>query len=95
MEIESDSLAAINIINDDDEMENHPERIFIENSRKLKEEVKAQIWHVLRKANRCAVKMAKLRRSQREQLVRVLIPPDDVIEDLIADMVGVSYPRGN
>lgn len=54
-----------------------------------------RIWHVFKKANRCADEIAKLGGTKREQLVRVLIPPDDVMEDLMADMVGVSYPRGH
>lgn len=93
--MESDSLVAVNLINGEEDIQNHPERAYIEDCRKLKEHIDVRINHILREANRCAYKMAKLGVTQSEQHVRVLIPPDDVIEDLMADMVGVAFPRGS
>ncbi|KAM7504752.1 hypothetical protein LguiB_003656 [Lonicera macranthoides] len=43
MELESDSLTAVDIVNNKDEVSNHPERNLIEDCRKLKAEVKARI----------------------------------------------------
>lgn len=44
-------------------------------------------------ANRCADKLAKLKSTQTEQLVRIIVSLDDVVEDPMADMIRISYPR--
>lgn len=44
------------------------------------------IWHIPREANQCADGPAKLGALQREQLVKLLVPPDEVIEDMIEDI---------
>lgn len=43
--------------------------------------------------NRCADKLAKIGAKQVEQSVKMLIPPDEVIQDTLVDMGGVAYPR--
>lgn len=53
-------------------------------------EANVKLYHILREANRCADKTAKLGATLSEHCVRVLIPPDDVVEDLMADMVGAA-----
>ena len=52
------------------------------------------IQHVLREANRCADKMVRIGRIQNERLVKVLVPPAELVEDLLADLEGVAFPRG-
>ena len=69
VELESDSLNAGNNLNSEEEVENHPERILIEDCRSLKRDINARIWNILREVNRCADKMAKLGVTHREQLV--------------------------
>ena len=93
VEIGSDSLVDVNLINKEDDIENHPYRTYIADCRKLKNEANAIIYHILRETNRCTDKMARQWWSQTEQHVRVLIPPDEVVEDLMADMVGVAFPK--
>lgn len=92
--VESDSKVAIDIINSEEDDKNQPERILIEECHSLKRQVNAKVWHILKEADRCPNKLAKLGSTQTEQHVRIIIPPDDVVEDLMADLVGVSYPRG-
>lgn len=32
--------------------------------------------------------------NQKEQLVKILVPPEEFIEDLIYDIEGIGIPRG-
>ena len=83
----------VQLINNMKEVIHHPERALIEDCRLLKEETGAQLSHILREANKCADILAKLGGTQRELHRRVLIPNDELMEQLMADLVGVSYPR--
>lgn len=51
------------------------------------------VVHVLREANRCTDKLAKLGWMQSEQAVRMLVPPKDLIGDLKADIQGTAFER--
>lgn len=42
-EIESDSKNAVDIVNNDEEVENHPKRTLIEDCRSLKRDVNAKV----------------------------------------------------
>lgn len=44
------------------------------------------VMHVFREGNRCADKLAKLRGMQSENAIRILVPLEELIEDLRADM---------
>lgn len=52
------------------------------------------IQHVLRGANTCADKMAIIGRIQNERLVKVLVPPANLVEDHIVDLEGIVFPFG-
>ena len=95
--IETDCLVAVDLINHDngiDEEANQPDRILIQDCKNLKLEMECPIRHIPREANRCADKLAKIGGTQREQLVRLIVPPDHVIEDLIEDIEGEGSFRG-
>lgn len=50
----------VNLINEDEDEENHPNNIFIEDCKEIKAEMDAKINHVFREANRCADVLAKM-----------------------------------
>ena len=72
VEVESDSLVAVELANGNDNIANHPEKVLIEDCRRLKIGTHAVVKHIKREANRCADRMAKLGGTQTEQCVRVL-----------------------
>lgn len=92
--IKGDRQDAVNLINKDDKEDNHPCRILIEECRKLRWEVKPNIQHVLRKTNRCINKMARLKRIQNEKLVKILVLPIVLVDELMADLEGNAFPKG-
>lgn len=50
------------------------------------------IWHIPCEANCCADKIAKIGGAQKKQLVRMIVPPDLLIEDLIEYIEGEGLP---
>ena len=92
--IESDCLNAIKLINDDNEDDSHPYRILIVDCKILLRETEARAVHILREANRCADVLAHIGGEQNETEVRMLIPPNEVAEELKCDLRGVAYGRG-
>lgn len=94
MELDSDSKTAVDLINNNNEVENHQEMMLIKTCRKLKIDTKAEVGHILR-GNKCADGLAKLGAPQSELHVRILVPPDYVVENLMEDMIQVTYPRGS
>ena len=76
------------------EEENHPDRILIHDCKVMATELEASIVHILREANRCADILAHMGSEQQEQQVRLLIPPNEVVEELMCDARGVAYGRG-
>ena len=87
-------LVFIDLINHEDEEENHPHRILIQDCKNLKSEMDIPIRHIPRKANGCADKIAKTGGTQKEQLVKLMVPPDQLLEHLIEDIEGEGLPRG-
>lgn len=81
------------LVNGTGNVENHSEKTLIEVNRTLKAETNAGLFHIYREVNRCVDKLAKLGGTQTEQFVGILVPPDDVVEDLMTDMIRVTYPR--
>lgn len=61
MDVESDSLLAVHLINDMGEVNYHSKRALVKDYRLLKEETGAKLCHILREANKCADIMAKLK----------------------------------
>ena len=51
--------------------------------------------HVLREGNKCADYLSKLGRIQGEQLMRVMVPTNELVDLLKADMQGIAYQRGD
>lgn len=92
--IESDCQDAIDLIKAEDEAENHPCGNLIEDYKNIIQETAPNIQHVLRKTNRCSDKMACLWKTQHERMVKVLIPPMELVGDLTTDLEGVTFPRG-
>ena len=58
------------------------------------DELDADVIHTLKEGNRCADILAKMRINQGEQAMEVIVPPDEVVEALKADMRGTTFPRG-
>ena len=92
--LESDCQDAIDRITKEEEGDNHPCRALIQDCKNLIKEVAPRVQHVLREANRCADKLAQLGKIQQERLVKVLVPPMELVQDLNADLEGVAFPRG-
>ena len=97
VELDSDSKTTVDLVNSTNEVDNHSQKTLIEACCMLKQDMKAEVNHSLREGNRCADWLAKLGATQSEMHVRILIPPppDSVVEDLMADLIQVSYPRGS
>ncbi|KAM7471655.1 hypothetical protein LguiA_009838 [Lonicera macranthoides] len=53
----------------------------------------AQIAHIPRNANKCTDARAHMGSEQTEQEVRMLIPPNKVIEDMKCDMRRAKFGR--
>ena len=60
---------AVNLIKDDDDEENHPNRILIDDCKDLVAETDTQPVHILREANRCTDVFACMGRERTEQEV--------------------------
>lgn len=82
--IETDCLTAVKLIQGEISEEHHPDRALIEDCRNMIKDLNTMVKHVLWEANKCADKHAKIEGSQGERLVRMLVPPEDIIEDLRA-----------
>ncbi|KAM7508961.1 hypothetical protein LguiA_019414 [Lonicera macranthoides] len=52
-----------------------------------------KVQHVLREANRCTDKMAKIGSKQSKKLVKILVPPLELVDGLLADIEGIYFPR--
>lgn len=73
--VESECLVAVNIIKDDDNEENHPNKILIDDCKELVVEMDIQLVHILRETNWRADVLACMGREQTEQEVWMLISP--------------------
>ncbi|KAM7521855.1 hypothetical protein LguiA_011757 [Lonicera macranthoides] len=82
--IESNCQKVVDLIKVEDEETNHPCRNLIA----------PNVQHILREGNRCVDKMARIRKSQHERLVKILVPPIELVEDLNANLEGIAFPRG-
>ncbi|KAM7475367.1 hypothetical protein LguiB_022610 [Lonicera macranthoides] len=51
--------------------------------------------HVLKKGNKCADYMSKLGRVQGEQAMRVVVPTNELLQLLKADMQGIACMKGS
>lgn len=49
---------------------------------------------MLREGSKCADKLAKLEGKQSERMVCMLVPPEELIEDLRVDQMGTAFERG-
>lgn len=49
-----------------------------------------KLLHILREGNKCADTLARYRGLQREMSVRILIPANEIVEDMIADLQGTK-----
>lgn len=92
--IETDCLNAVRLVHGEDDEENHPDRVLVEDCIRLIRERNTAIIHVRREGNRCADRLAKLGGEQTEQEVRLMIPPEELIDDLRADAQGTWFYRG-
>lgn len=84
----------IDWITKEKEEENHSCKTLIEDCKNLIKEISPTIQHVHREVNMCADKMVRLEKSEHERLVKVLVPRMELVDDLNADLEGVSFPRG-
>ena len=75
------------------DIENHSDRVIVEDCRSFEREMKADIIHTLREGNRVADMMTKKGINQGEKSIRVMVPPVEVVEILRDDMIGVAVPR--
>ncbi|KAM7491243.1 hypothetical protein LguiA_034164 [Lonicera macranthoides] len=59
-----DCLTAVKLIKGELNDDHHPNRVLIEDYRKLIRDLNTTLNHVLREANKCADKLAKIRGEQ-------------------------------
>lgn len=72
--IENGCQKAINLINREEDMENHLCRYLIQDCMNLASETEVNLQHVLCEVNRCTDKMVKLGSKQNEKMVKILVP---------------------
>lgn len=60
----------------------------------LKLEMNTKITRIFKKANRCVDVLAKIEGDQTKLEVRLVVPPNEIIEKMYCDMKGVAYGRG-
>lgn len=75
-------------------IDNHLEKIIIEECRMLKKKMEADIIHSLPEGNRYADMLSKMRINRGEQDIVVIIPRDEVVELIKQDMMGIAFSRG-
>ena len=92
--IETDSLTVVKLINKD-EIDTHLDKTLIGDCKKLKEDMMLELLHVKREGNKCADYLSKLGRTQGEQLMRVMVPSNELVQLIKADMKGVAYQCGD
>ena len=63
VELESHLKVAMEFINGNEEVENHPERMHVKACRNMKAKINSDVKHILKEPNRCADKLAKLGRT--------------------------------
>ena len=49
------------------------------------------LMHILREANRCADVLAKMGAEQNEEAVRMLVPPNEVVEEIMCDLCFLPF----
>ncbi|KAI8533199.1 hypothetical protein RHMOL_Rhmol11G0278700 [Rhododendron molle] len=92
MEVESDSTAAIALINGDPPVHS-PHTVIIRECKALMAAMGCTLNHTLREGNKVADKLANLGVEQEEKMVSHISPPDDIIPLLEADMRRVIFER--
>jgi len=90
-----DSFNANELVNGDDDVEHHPDKILIEDCRTMLRESNYKLSHILKEGNKCADTLALYGGLQHERELRILIPPNEVVEDMIADLQRTMFPRGS
>lgn len=91
--IETYSLTTVNLINKE-KVDNHLDKILIEYCKRLKEAILLDLIHVHCEGNKCADYMNKLGRVQGKKIVRIIMPTNELVQLLKADMQDVAYPKG-
>lgn len=66
IDIEIDCLNAVNLIKDNEEEENHPNRVLIDDCKALVLRMKSRIVHIPRQTNKCADVLAHMGSEQLE-----------------------------
>lgn len=84
----------MDIINNNEKEENHPDQILVQDCKNLNLEMDTPIRHIPVEANHCTYKITKIDGTQKEQMVRMMVPRDLLLEDLIEDIKGEGLPRG-
>lgn len=57
-------------------------------------EIEVKVVHIFREVTRCADILVYMGSKQKEQQVRMLIYPNEVVEEMFCDLRGVTYGRG-
>ncbi|KAK6917137.1 Ribonuclease H domain [Dillenia turbinata] len=93
IEVESDSQFLVEALSKGIE-KGHPLELLIQECRAImKALIVAAMRHILREANKCADKLAKLGRRARPGLTDLDIPPPEMYELLRQDADGVKWIR--
>ncbi|OIT01967.1 putative ribonuclease h protein [Nicotiana attenuata] len=92
--IETDSSDALMLLTVADNVtKSHPDRVLMKECRSLISKLGITLIHTLRQGNNCADHLAKLGRTQKEDLVILHRPPHSMQLLLLADMAHVAYAR--
>lgn len=83
--VASDCQIIVNLINKDNKEESHLNQILIDDCKELKNDMHDEVIHIMREANRCADVPANMGSEQLDQEVRLLVPPNEILEEMQCD----------
>ncbi|KAG5529761.1 hypothetical protein RHGRI_030220 [Rhododendron griersonianum] len=88
VDIESDSLVAVNIINAGTPG-NHPQSTIINDAKMLLQQTESKLTHIYRDANQCADHLARMGAEQNDNLIVIDQAPISIREFLIRDCLNL------
>lgn len=92
IQIETDSQTVLKLISDGAEG-THPYRALIEDGNFILKRCKCTIQYVLREANQIADALANIGVNQKEHLIFLEEPPNNVTSFLVADLISANSVR--
>lgn len=92
--MESDFLVTVKFVNEDGDEEAYPKHILIDDWKELKSKINDVLVHILREAKRYTDVLTKMGVEKNEKVIKILVPPNKMVKEMMCDFRGVIYGRG-